>query len=90
MTAHTNHPDDLRTYRLTLRGTVDEEFVAAYCPAGTLLGHEGDAACLSDIQADQSGIVGLMRHLHNLGCTILALDSQPAPTCRELHEFHED
>ncbi len=75
MTAHTNWPDDPRTYRITLRGQVDEEFVAAYCPAGTLLAHQGDAACLSDIHTDQSGIVGLVRHLHNLGCTILALET---------------
>ncbi len=75
MTAHTDRPDDLRTYRITLRGQVDEEFVAAYCPAGTLLAHEGDTARLSDIRADQSGIVGLVRHLHNLGCTIVALET---------------
>lgn len=74
MTANTNETD-LRTYRVTLRGRVDEEFVAAYCPAGTHLTCAGETTCLNDIRTDQSGIVGLVRHLHNLGCTIVALES---------------
>ena len=67
----------LRAYRITLRGRVDEEFVAAYCPAGTLLICDGEATRLCNICADQSAIVGLVRHLHNLGCTIVALEGQP-------------
>jgi hypothetical protein len=74
MTAHTSQQNQ-RIYRITLRGPVDEEFVAAYCPAGTALTCDGDAANMSNIQADQAGIVGLVRHLHNLGYTILALES---------------
>jgi len=54
---------------------VDEEFVAAYCPPGTVLICDGDTSRLTEIRADQAGIVGLLRHLHNLGCTILALES---------------
>jgi hypothetical protein len=49
--------------------------VEAYCPPETVLACEGEAATLSNIHADQSAIVGLVRHLHNLGCTILALES---------------
>jgi hypothetical protein len=76
VTANTND-QALPSYRIRLRDRVDEEFVAAYCPAGTRLTCEGDATCLSNIRADQSGVLGLVRHLHNLGCTIVALDSQP-------------
>lgn len=75
MTANTND-QDLPSYRIRLRDPVDEEFVATYCPAGTQLSCEGDVICLCNIRADQSGILGLVRHLHNLGCTIVALDSQ--------------
>ena len=74
MTAHTSQQDQ-RVYRITLRGRIDEEFVEAYCPPETVLACEGGAAILSNIQADQAGIVGLVRHLHNLGYTILALES---------------
>ncbi len=69
------NPQDQRIYCLTLQGGVDEEFVAAYCPAGTALTRAGDVIRLANIHADQAGIVGLVRHLHNLGCTILALES---------------
>jgi hypothetical protein len=74
MTAHTSQQDQ-QVYRITLRGLIDEEFVEAYCPPETVLACEGEAATLSNIHADQSAIVGLVRHLHNLGCTILALES---------------
>lgn len=89
MNAHTSQ-QDRRVYRITLRGQIDEEFVEAYCPAGTVFSCAGETAVLANIHADQSGIVGLTRHLHNLGCIIVALDSQPLPTCHELHEFHEN
>ena len=74
MAAHTSQQDQ-RVYRITLRGRMDEEFVAAYCPAGTMLTCDGDTACLTEIRADQAGIVGLVRQLHNLGYTILAFES---------------
>ena len=74
MTAHTSQQDQ-QVYRITLRGLIDEEFVEAYCPAGTILACEGETAVLANIHVDQSAIVGLVRQLHNLGCTILALES---------------
>ena len=75
MTAHTNQQDQ-QVYRITLRGQIDEEFVEAYCPAGTVLACEGETAVLANIHADQSAIVGLTRHLHNLGCTLLSLETE--------------
>lgn len=88
MTANTNDKG-LRAYRITIKGQVDEEFLAAYCPPETVLTGEGDATLLSNIRTDQSGILGLVRHLYNLGCTILALESG-SQSCHELHEFHEN
>ena len=74
MTVHTSQQEE-QVYRITLRGQIDEEFVEAYCPPETVLACEGEAAILSNIHADQSAVVGLVRHLHNLGCIILALES---------------
>ena len=74
MTVHTSQQEE-QVYRVTLRGQIDEEFVEAYCPPETVLAYEGEAAILSNIHADQSAVVGLVRHLHNLGCIILALES---------------
>jgi len=64
---------DVRTYALRLQGHIDADFVASFCPDGTTMTHEGDNTLLANIQTDQSGILGLVRHLHNLGCTILTL-----------------
>jgi hypothetical protein len=75
MTAYTSQHDQ-QVYRITLRGQIDAEFVEAYCPAGTVLACEGETAVLANIHADQSGIVGLTRHLHNLGCTLLSLETE--------------
>lgn len=74
MSVHTNQ-QGLRAYRITIQGLLDEEFVTTYCPPETRITCEGDMTRLSNIQADQTTIVGLVRQLHNLGCTILALES---------------
>ena len=64
---------DQRIYRLGLACQLDEEFVSAYCPAGTERRNEDETTLLENIETDQSGIIGLIRTLHNLGCTILFL-----------------
>lgn len=78
MTMH-NTQRGPRAYRITLQGLVDEDFVAAFCPPETDLVHDDGVTVLSNIQADQASMVGLVRHLHNLGLTILALESQERP-----------
>ena len=75
MTAHTSQQDQ-QVYRITLRGLIDEEFVETYCPPETVRTCEGGAAILSNVHADQCGIVGMTRHLHNLGCTLLSLETE--------------
>ncbi len=70
-----NSDQNLRCYTLKLSGTLEDEFTSSYCPAGTVLIYENGTTSLSNIRADQSGIIGLIRHLHNLGCTILSLNS---------------
>lgn len=74
MTAHTSQPNQ-QVYRITLQGPIDEAFVEAYCPPETVLACKGGTATLSNIHADPSAIVGLVRQLHNLGYTILAMES---------------
>ena len=71
MTVSTND-EHVEAYRLQLRGRVDADFVTSFCPQGTTLRLEDSTTVLENIQTDQSGIVGLIRHLHNLGCVILA------------------
>ena len=68
-----NVSKDMRVYQIRLSGLMDEDFVHAFCPAGTLRTDEGETTLLANIRTDQSGIIGLIRSLHNLGCTILAV-----------------
>jgi len=60
-------------YQIKLRGYLDDDFAAAYCPPKTQVSNENDVTTLGNLQTDQSGIIGLLRHLHGLGCTILEM-----------------
>jgi hypothetical protein len=62
-------------YQLKISGPLDDEFVESYCPAGTTLSFDGSLSLLSGIRTDQSGLIGLLRQLHNLGCSILQVNS---------------
>jgi hypothetical protein len=66
-------PHEVRTYTLKLFGFLDDDFVPANCPAGTIQEQDSGCTWLKNIQTDQSGILGLMRHLHNLGYSVLVM-----------------
>ena len=66
---------DHRSYTLTFSGTLDDDFLASCCPEGTTLITANGIAILDHIRTDQSGIIGLIRHLHNLGCVILTVST---------------
>jgi hypothetical protein len=63
----------VHTYTLTFAGAVDEEFLASFCPEGTAATAVNHHITLTNLRADQSGIIGVIRRLHNLGCTLLEL-----------------
>jgi hypothetical protein len=69
-------PDELRTYSLKLCGSLDDDFISAYFPAGTCLTQRDECSRLENLQTDQSGIIGLLRQLHNLGCVILEMSTE--------------
>ncbi len=72
-----------RLYTLELVGRLDEEFINAYCPADTVLIQKKDSSILMNINTDQSGLIGLIRVLHNLGFILLALTTSgeiPVPS----------
>ncbi len=80
-----SHPTiaDQQPYCLILRGRIDEEFVIACCPPGAVLSYTGDTSRIAPIRTDQAGILGLLRHLHNLGYVILAFTHEEgASSCR--------
>ncbi len=76
----TSNPDTplcgFRTYTLTLHGELDADFASTFCPPETTFACDGKTITLANLRLDQSGLIGLLRQLHNLGCVILALESE--------------
>lgn len=66
----------IRTYTLTLHGELDVDFASTFCPPETTLACDGKTLTLAKLRLDQSGLIGLLRQLHNFGCVILALESK--------------
>lgn len=69
------HVSDIRIYSLRISGTVDADFLVSYCPPGTTMVINEDTITLANLHSDQAGILGIIRHLHNFGCVVLALDT---------------
>jgi hypothetical protein len=65
--------DDICTYHLEIRGPVDEDEINAMSPLQMGVERAGPAATLLTISTDQSGLIGLMRHLHGLGFVFLSV-----------------
>ncbi len=66
----------IRTYTLTLHGELDADFASAFCPPKTIFVRDGKTLWLANLRLDQSGLIGLLRQLHNLGCVILSIESE--------------
>ena len=64
---------DTRTYRIGVLGQVDEGDVNAMSPIQMTVVQRDMAATLFTIRADQSGLVGLIRHLHGRGFVLLSI-----------------
>jgi len=64
------------TYTLTLHGELEANFASTFCPPETMFVRGGKTLRLANLRLDQSGLIGLLRHLHNIGCVILALESE--------------
>ena len=67
---------DSRLYHIQLRGQVEEHEVNEMSPL--LLVREGGESAVTQfsVNTDQSGLVGLMRHLHGLGYVIQAVNCE--------------
>jgi hypothetical protein len=73
---------DMSTYQIEVRGLADENDLNASSPLQMTVvrvdadGEHPNAATLFTICADQSGLIGLIRHLHGRGFVLLSV-------CRE-------
>ena len=65
---------DQRSYTLKLAGLLEDDFISAYCPPETVVLRQDNTTNLTNLHTDQSGMIGLIRNLHNLGYTILSMN----------------
>ena len=61
------------TYHIEVQGQVDEKNFNGTSPLQVIVNQTDSAATLFTLQADQSGLVGLIRHLHHQGFVILSM-----------------
>jgi hypothetical protein len=65
--------DDTCIYRITIRGQVDPEDINAMSPTHVVVAQVDSAAASITVRTDQSGLVGLIRHLHGRGFVLLSV-----------------
>ena len=73
---------DIITYRVVVRGAVGEEELNRVSPFHVRLVSTSDLATTVTVHADQSGLIGLLRHLHGQGYVLLSF------TRREEEDVH--
>lgn len=64
---------DICTYQIEVRGQVDENTFNATSPLQVTVVQVEPDATLFTFHADQSGLIGLMRHLHGRGFVLLSV-----------------
>jgi hypothetical protein len=64
---------EICTYHIEVRGQIDENTFNVTSPLQVTVGQMDSAATLLTISADQSGLIGLLRHLHQQGFVILSV-----------------
>lgn len=67
--------DDVCTYQIKIQGHMEEEDISRTSPVQFTLEHGADTNTSIMLQSDQSGLIGLIRHLHGLGLVFLSIHS---------------
>jgi hypothetical protein len=76
--------DDLCIYQIVVRDPVSETDLNRLSPVQVVVAQVDPAATRLSVQTDQSGLIGLMRHLHALGFVILAMSRQEMDDTRSV------
>jgi len=65
--------NDICTYLIQIHGLVNETEINAMSPLQMAVEQIESTATLLSAETDQSGLIGLMRHLHGLGYVFLSV-----------------
>jgi hypothetical protein len=74
--------DDLCIYQIVVRDPVSETDLNRLSPVQVVVEQADLAATRLSVQTDQSGLIGLMRHLHALGFVFLSMSRQETDDTR--------
>jgi hypothetical protein len=77
---------NVRIYKIQIHGQVKEEDINRSSPLQFKIAQEGEDSTFIAVRTDQSGLVGLVRHLHGLGLVLLSMSSSvehPLDCCTE-------
>lgn len=66
-------PNDFRSYKIRIYGRVEEEEIVPTSPVQFTVDAVEEAGTSISFQADQSGMIGLVRHLHGLGLVLVSM-----------------
>jgi hypothetical protein len=78
--------NDRCIYHIQLRGQVDEGEINAMSPFQTTVKRTDATSTLFAVCTDQSGLVGLLRHLHGLGFVFLSVSRVDIETTSKENE----
>ena len=65
---------EIHTYHIEVQGQVEENDFNTTSPLRVIVAQTYTESTLFTLHADQSGLVGLIRHLHHQGLVLLSLD----------------
>jgi hypothetical protein len=65
--------DAISTYHITVRGCIDQDDLNLMSPLAITVVRADVTATEFIIRADQSGLIGLLRHLHGRGVAFLSV-----------------
>jgi hypothetical protein len=64
---------DVSAYQIRVQGSLDENDINVTSPIQMTVEHPDPACTLFSVCTDQSGLVGLIRHLHGRGLVLLSV-----------------
>lgn len=68
---------EICTYQIEVQGQANENELNTMSPLEMSVLQEDSACTVFVTQTDQSGLIGLIRHLHGLGFVLLSLTRKP-------------
>jgi len=65
--------DDIHTYIIKVNGYVDQDDINAASPVNISVDWANESATNLLACTDQSGLIGILRHLHSMGFVLIAV-----------------